>query len=293
MSWRTVVITNRAKMDLRMNHMVVRSMDNITKIHLSEIQMVMIETMQVSITSALLSTLSEMKIPVIFCDAEHNPVSELLPFYGCHDCSKKVIDQIKWKQKFQDKLWKEIVKEKILNQKKLLEKTNTDNYFIKFLETYYDQVVDGDPTNREGVAAKVYFAGLFGTEFIRGSDDVINAALNYGYQILLSSINMEIKISGYLTELGIHHKSQHNFFNLGSDLIEPLRPIVDEIVYKQMAGELEFNTEHKRVLQEMLNSYIKINGRNETLNNAIRVYVNSIFKSLEKEDIKEIKWVEV
>lgn len=293
MSWRTVVITNRAKMDLRMNHMVVRSMDNITKIHLSEIQMVMIETMQVSITSALLSTLSEMKIPVIFCDAEHNPVSELLPFYGCHDCSKKVIDQIKWKQKFQDKLWKEIVKEKISNQKKLLEKTNTDNYFIKFLETYYDQVVDGDPTNREGVAAKVYFAGLFGPEFIRGSDDVINAALNYGYQILLSSINMEIKISGYLTELGIHHKSQHNFFNLGSDLIEPLRPIVDEIVYKQIAGELEFNTEHKRVLQEMLNSYIKINGRNETLNNAIRVYVNSVFKSLEKEDIKEIKWVEV
>lgn len=293
MSWRTVVITNRAKMDLRMNHMVVRSMDNITKIHLSEIQMVMIETMQVSITSALLSTLSEMKIPVIFCDAEHNPVSELLPFYGCHDCSKKVIDQIKWKQKFQDKLWKEIVKEKISNQKKLLEKTNTDNYFIKFLETYYDQVVDGDPTNREGVAAKVYFAGLFGPEFIRGSDDVINVALNYGYQILLSSINMEIKISGYLTEIGIHHKSQHNFFNLGSDLIEPLRPIVDEIVYTKIAGELEFNTEHKRVLQEMLNSYIKINGRNETLNNAIRVYVNSVFKSLEKEDIKEIKWVEV
>ena len=293
MSWRTVVITQRAKMDLRMNHMVVRSNDSTTKIHLGEVQMVMIETTQVSITSALLATLSEMKIPVIFCDTEHNPISELLPFYGCHDCSKKVLDQIKWDKKFQDKLWKEIVKEKILNQKKLLKKINANNYFIKFLETYYNEVEDGDPTNREGLAAKVYFAGLFGPEFIRGSDDVINAALNYGYQILLSSINMEIKISGYLTELGIHHKSQHNFFNLGSDLIEPLRPIVDEIVYTQIAEETEFTTEHKRMLQDMLNSYVKINDRKETLNNAIKIYVNSIFKSLEKEDLKEIKWREV
>lgn len=293
MSWRTVVITQRAKMDLRMNHMVVRSNDSTTKIHLGEVQMVMIETTQVSITSALLATLSEMKIPVIFCDTEHNPISELLPFYGCHDCSKKVLDQIKWDKKFQDKLWKEIVKEKILNQKKLLKKINANNYFIKFLETYYNEVEDGDPTNREGLAAKVYFAGLFGPGFIRGSDDVINAALNYGYQILLSSINMEIKISGYLTELGIHHKSQHNFFNLGSDLIEPLRPIVDEIVYTQIVEETEFNTEHKRMLQDMLNSYVKINDRQETLNNAIKIYVNSIFKSLEKEDLKEIKWREV
>lgn len=293
MSWRTVVITQRAKMDLRMNHMVVRSNDSTTKIHLGEVQMVMIETTQVSITSALLATLSEMKIPVIFCDTEHNPISELLPFYGCHDCSKKVLDQIKWDKKFQDKLWKEIVKEKILNQKKLLKKINANNYFIKFLETYYNEVEDGDPTNREGLAAKVYFAGLFGPEFIRGSGDVINAALNYGYQILLSSINMEIKISGYLTELGIHHKSQHNFFNLGSDLIEPLRPIVDEIVYTQIAEETEFTTEHKRMLQDMLNSYVKINDRQETLNNAIKIYVNSIFKSLEKEDLKEIKWREV
>lgn len=293
MSWRTVVITKRAKMDLRMNHMVVRSNDSTTKIHLGEVQMVMIETTQVSITSALLATLSEMKIPVIFCDTEHNPISELLPFYGCHDCSKKVLDQIKWNKKFQDKLWKEIVKEKILNQKKLLKKINANNYFIKFLETYYNEVEDGDPTNREGLAAKVYFAGLFGPEFIRGSGDLINAALNYGYQILLSSINMEIKISGYLTELGIHHKSQHNFFNLGSDLIEPLRPIVDEIVYTQIAEETEFTTEHKRMLQDMLNSYVKINDRQETLNNAIKIYVNSIFKSLEKEDLKEIKWREV
>ncbi len=293
MSWRTVVITQRAKMDLRMNHMVVRSNDSTTKIHLGEVQMVMIETTQVSITSALLATLSEMKIPVIFCDTEHNPISELLPFYGCHDCSKKVLDQIKWNKKFQDKLWKEIVKEKILNQKKLLKKINANNYFIKFLETYYNEVEDGDPTNREGLAAKVYFAGLFGPEFIRGSGDLINAALNYGYQILLSSINMEIKISGYLTELGIHHKSQHNFFNLGSDLIEPLRPIVDEIVYTQIAEETEFTTEHKRMLQDMLNSYVKINDRQETLNNAIKIYVNSIFKSLEKEDLKEIKWREV
>ena len=93
--------------------------------------------------------------------------------------------------------------------------------FYKFLEDI-KEVKIGDKTNREGHAAKIYFKELFGKEFVRHNDDVINSALNYGYAILLSTINKEIINNGYLTQLGIHHKNEFNEFNLTCDLMEPL-----------------------------------------------------------------------
>ena len=87
---KTVCITKRAKLDLRMNHLIVRMEDDTFKIHLGEMQSLMIETTQVSITTALLAELSKQKIRVIICDEKHNPLSELLPYYGCHDCNKKI-----------------------------------------------------------------------------------------------------------------------------------------------------------------------------------------------------------
>lgn len=89
MSWRTVVISNSAKLDYRMGYMIVRQSE-IVKIHLSEIALLLIESTAVSLTSALLAELTKKKIKIIFCDEKRNPSSELIPFYGSHDTSAKV-----------------------------------------------------------------------------------------------------------------------------------------------------------------------------------------------------------
>ena len=89
MSWRTVVITKSAKLDYQMGYMVVR-MEDVVKIHISEISVLMIETTSVSLTAALLCELTKKKIKVIFCDEKRNPSSELLPYYGSHDTSMKI-----------------------------------------------------------------------------------------------------------------------------------------------------------------------------------------------------------
>lgn len=65
MSWRTVVISNTAKLDYQRGYMVVRK-NELTKIHLSEIEMLIIESTSVSLTAALLSELTKKKIKVIF-----------------------------------------------------------------------------------------------------------------------------------------------------------------------------------------------------------------------------------
>lgn len=65
MSWRTVVISSNAKLDYQMGYMVVRRMDTM-KIHLSEMEILIVESTAVSLTAALLNELSKKKIKVIF-----------------------------------------------------------------------------------------------------------------------------------------------------------------------------------------------------------------------------------
>ena len=128
MSWRTIVISKRAKLDYQMGYMVVRT-DEITKIHLGEIATVLIESTAVSLTTSLLSELSKKKIKVIFCDEKRNPSSELISYYGSHDTSNKVRKQIQWNQNIKESVWTEIVTEKIRKQKELLEFLGKDESF--------------------------------------------------------------------------------------------------------------------------------------------------------------------
>ena len=52
MSWRTVIISSTAKLDYQMGYLVIRKEEAI-KIHLSEIEILMIESTAVLLTAAL------------------------------------------------------------------------------------------------------------------------------------------------------------------------------------------------------------------------------------------------
>ena len=121
MSWRTVVVTKPSKLDYTMGYMTVRDVDNTVKIHLSEISILIVENTACSITCALLSELTLKKIKVIFCDAKRNPQSELVSYYGSHDCSQKLKNQIAWSEISKQQVWTVIVAQKIKNQASLLE----------------------------------------------------------------------------------------------------------------------------------------------------------------------------
>ena len=120
MSWRIVVISRRAKLELKMNYLVVRD-DEVKRVHLSEISTIIIETTAASLTTSLLCELSKRKIKVIFCDERRNPSSELIPYYGAHDTSGKVREQVGWRSETKSMIWTEIITEKIRNQARVLD----------------------------------------------------------------------------------------------------------------------------------------------------------------------------
>lgn len=144
MSWRVIVISKRAKLDLQLGYMVVRS-EEVTKIVLSEISTILIESTAVSITTSLLSELSKRKIKVIFCDEKRNPSSELVSYYGSHDTSNKIRKQIAWKQNTKEAVWTEIVTEKIRKQKEILEILGKEE--SELLSSYIKEIGTGDGCN--------------------------------------------------------------------------------------------------------------------------------------------------
>lgn len=232
----------------------------------------------VSITSYLINELTKKKIKLIVCDEKHNPICEMTPYYGAHNTSKRVQTQAMWLKETKDKAWQTIIKYKIYNQAQLLKKMNVEGYEKLF--EYVSEVKEGDMTNREGHAAKVYFNLLFGKDFIREKADNTNAALDYGYSILLSTFNREIVSKGYITQLGINHKNEFNQYNLSCDLMEPFRPLIDEIVYENR--ELVFGKEFKLKLLNVLNKNVEIDTRNQFVSNAIFQFTNSVLNYMDR-----------
>ncbi len=279
MSWRTVVITKRSKLELKLGSMVIRD-ENTTRIHISEIKTLIIDSTAVSITSSLLIELIINKVKIIFSDEKHNPCCELVSYYGSHNCSKSIRHQTNWSQDIKDIIWTAIIRQKIWLQRMHLYNRHHDEHLL--LEQYLDELEIGDITNREGHAAKVYFNALFGMSFSRDSGGPINAALNYGYSLILSSFNQAINAKGYITQLGIWHDNQFNFFNLSCDFMEPFRPFVDAYVIDRSFSD--FGKAEKRVMLNIFDERINIKNKNQKLSAAIQIFVNSALEALDKEE---------
>ncbi len=282
MGFRTVVVNSRCKLECRLNFLVIRG-EQERKIFLNEINTVIVQSTAVSLTAALLCELTKNNVKVIFCDEKGQPQAELTPYYGAHNTTKRYKQQFAWSEQAKQLVWQKIITQKIENQANLLEKLGFDVQ-SQMLRDYASNVQPNDVTNREGHAAKVYFNCILPEGENRRTNSFVNGCLNYGYAVLLSAFSREITASGYLTQLGLWHDNEFNQFNLACDLMEPLRPIVDETALSLSADDEKF----KRKMANILNYTATSDGRHTTLDLAIRQYVRSTIDAIEQQDVSLI-----
>lgn len=287
MSWRVVVVSSNAKVDYKMDYIVVRTTEEIKRVHISEISVLMLESTAISITAYAMCELLKQKVKLIICDHQRNPCGELMALNDGYDSAGKIRRQLQWSDAARQLVWTEIVREKIRGQREVLSAQNLPQAAL--LDGYLAELQLNDVSNREGHAAKVYFNALFGRDFSRADDNLINAALNYGYSLILSAINREITAAGYLTQLGICHDNTFNAFNLGCDFMEPLRPLIDNAVLKMRL--VEFEHEEKMQLVRLLNEKVYIDGQAQYLTAALRLYCKSLFRALESGSTEEIRFI--
>lgn len=281
MGWRNIIISKPSKISLK-NHNFLYSPvsgDEVV-VPIIDISVIILETHQVTITSALLSRLADENIVLFSCDQKHTPNGIFTPFHQHSRFSLMVHLQTQWSEPFKKRLWQQIIQQKITNQAKVLQSIGK-NQEAKELFSISSKVKSGDSDNLESYSAKLYFNYLFKNFQRRDVSDWRNSALNYGYSIIRAVIARDLSASGLIPAIGVHHKNQLNAFNLADDLIEPFRAFVDLEVYR-MFQELEIpkihelTFEHKVRLVELLQKSVKLNDDSSTLLNASSVVVSSL-----------------
>lgn len=289
MAWRTVVVSKPSKISLK-NHNFLYSPDDGESITVPiiDISIIILETHQVTITSALLSKLAELNIALFTCDKKHTPNGLFTPFHQHSRFSLIVHSQISWSEPFKKRVWQQIITQKIINQAKVLELIGKQKESQE-LKLISKNVRSGDTENSEAYSAKLYFNYLFSSFHRRDISDWRNSALNYGYSIIRGLISRDLSASGFIPAIGIHHKNQLNAYNLSDDIIEPFRAFVDYEVYKIFQEEdlpkiHELTIEHKYKLLVLLQKTIKIKDEKSLILNSSSLVVNSLVKCTKEKD---------
>ena len=276
MGWRTVIVNTHSKLSYKNNHLIFKDATRTEMIHLSEVDILLLETTDFVLSTMLIKRLVDENILVIFCDDKRLPTAHLMPYYARHDSSLQLSRQIDWEEAVKAEVWTHIISQKILNQSIYLSACGFIEKSQSVMNLYHSLELF-DPSNREGHSARIYFNTLFGKDFNRELDNDINASLDYGYTLLLSMFAREVVLSGCMTQFGLKHANQFNQFNLASDIMEPFRPIIDQIVYENRNHSF---VKIKRELFTIFSDTFQYNNKEMYLTNIVSDYTKKVIKAL-------------
>lgn len=278
MAYRSLIIESPARLSVRRDQLIIET-DLEHSVPLEDIDALLLENRQSTLTAAALSRLGESGCALFVCDERHMPCAVLQPFCS-HSRASAVLDlQLGASLPLKKRLWQAITVRKIENQAACLAQQGDREGEAK-LRTMAKSVRSGDTGNVEAAAAAAYFPRLFGPDFTRQGEDSRNAPLNYGYAILRGCIARELAVHGFLPSLGLHHASELNAFNLADDLIEPFRAAVDLLVAASFTENEPLTPAGKRLLFTVLQLDILSGGQHHSLSYAVARLVESLARSL-------------
>ncbi|MBU1720895.1 MAG: type II CRISPR-associated endonuclease Cas1 [Bacteroidetes bacterium] len=276
---RTLYFTNPYHLSFKQNQLVAKDSGTGEErtVPVEDIGFVVLESMQISISLPLIEALVANNVAVVFCNAKHMPQSLLLNLDGHHAQTELFRQQIDASAPLKKSLWKQTVEAKIINQATLLKQLGREYSEVLL---YAKDVKSGDPENREGTAARIYWNRLFGENFSRDRYGVApNDLLNYGYIVLRAAVARALVGSGLLPTFGIHHRNKYNAYCLADDVMEPYRPYVDRIVlrmYDQEPERKSLEKEHKAELLKLLTEDVMIEQLRRPLMIALSITTASL-----------------
>jgi CRISPR-associated protein Cas1 len=236
MSWRSIVITQPAKLSFKDKSLIIDQEAGQAKVSLEDIACLLLDSPQLTLTSALLSALAEAQVALISVDERHTPNGIFHAFHPHSRAVKVMRQQLAMTEPTKKRLWAQLITQKLRNQAAVLERFQQSSTAQQLMRMA-SKVRSGDPDNLEAQAAMLYFPALFYPRFTRQQSRFYNAALNYAYAVLRAAIARSLVGYGFLPAFGLHHASEQNAFNLADDLIEPFRPVVDAWIFQHYPEE--------------------------------------------------------
>jgi len=294
MGFKIVHLTRACKISIETSNLKLYFYDDASKVKvtLRDIDFILFDSTQFSITGKTLQLLAKHNIATLFIDETYHPCAILTPYHQHSTMSEIAHAQVNLAYDFKSDAWQQIVKTKVTNQADVLDFLGIEG--SKELFDFASKVEEYDSNQDEAQAARLYWKALFRMQTFRreqGSEDIVNVMLNFAYSIIRACVAREVSTSGMLPVFGIWHKNRYNAFALVDDLMEPFRPICDLYVKlllnKKYHGANNLSTSIKRDLVGALSSeYVIINGGVSTLITAIGLFVREYKKAMMKGDVK-------
>ena len=292
MEWRIVDLSDApASLQCHNDQLYIQQGEERHQLPLEELGALIVSHPQVSFTHGVLKGVCAHGGAFIVCDEKRMPIGQLLPLVAHSTQTERFAAQIKVSVPLKKQLWCQIIRAKILAQAALLRIINDTDSGLARLAL---RVRSGDPSNVEGLAARKYWAALFGGGFSRipGAEDPINSHLNYGYAILRSLVARSLCASGLHPSLGIHHHNRYDPFCLADDIMEPFRPVIDGVVLRLTVqfgrGAPVAKDTKKYLLTEFLAYKIRINREMRDPFDAISMTASSLAEVYTGERPKEL-----
>ena len=290
---RTLEISRQpAHLSVRLGQLLLKTDGNLlASIPCEDLGVIVVDQPSTTYSHAALTELARQDAILVLCGSDHLPCGMLLPLSDHNLVVLRLRLQMDVARPVKKRLWQQLIRAKILAQAANLDPESSTTRQLRAMAA---DVRSGDPTNREAVAAKKYWASwlMEAPESVAESNgfrrdptlDGLNSLLNYGYAIVRACLARAITAAGLHPAIGIHHSNRSNAFCLADDLIEPLRPLVDARVRQlAFAGETELTQSVKAELLSLLTEEVQTGKEMGPLSVAVHRYVMSLVRVLEKQ----------
>jgi len=251
----------------------------VATIPIEDLGVVIVDHPACTYTHRALAALMENNVAVVLSGPNHHPVGLIAPFEGHTLQGEAIVAQAAASKALRGRLWREVVKAKILAQAAVLEWLGAEAGALREIAR---RVKSGDPGNLEAQAAQRYWRHAMGDGFRRSRFGAVpNNLLDYGYTVLRAAMARAICGAGLSPSLGIHHHNQYNAFALADDLMEPLRPVIDaEVRVLWDRGVEDLEKETRAILIEALARPVTWKDERSPMMVAMQRYTASVRKVL-------------
>jgi len=249
----------------------------IARIPLEDISVLLLSTPSATLTSPLIAALALEGSPTIILGPNFQPVGEFWPSPVHSEVGTRIRAQVAATLPLKKQLWKALVVKKIEHQAQVL-RFHKCLRATTILSSYSKEVRSGDPANREGTAARVYWRALMGREFRRDPDgEWPNPLFNYTYAIIRAAVLRAIWAAGLLPHFGVNHQNRSNPSVLADDLMEPFRPLGDAFVLQALkTGATEMTPLIKKLLTRILWYDLETSRGTTPFSRALQIFGESL-----------------
>lgn len=231
------ISTDNVSLSVKDGQLICRNPDeSVCKLPMEDVGAILINCFSAQLHSSFLIEAAKNKIAVILCE-RFRPVSLVLPVQRSSD-TLLTRSQIQAPMKLLRTMWGMTIDAKCANQYELVSRLCPDE---EVSLSDFRISMKADTVCKEGNCARLYWNLVSKALDIKGfrrltRGDGLNGLLNYGYAVLMLRIEQKLLGCGLDPLYGMGHVPRERSLPLAYDMMEPFRPVVDELVYNWVMG---------------------------------------------------------